>query len=86
MSLVYLSLLVISALLDSRAWLRGNVYLSPFLLTYVTRRLSELRRISVWSWKFTCTILFERRNMIACFVRIHFFTYTCGFTCKFLLS
>ena len=33
MSLVYLSLLVISALLDSNARFSGIVYLSPFLLT-----------------------------------------------------
>jgi hypothetical protein len=33
MSLVYLRRLVISALLDSRAWFKGRVYRSAFLLT-----------------------------------------------------
>lgn len=38
--------------------------------------------ISVWSWKLTCTILFESLNMIACFVRIHFFTNTVCVFCE----
>jgi hypothetical protein len=33
MSFVYLSLFVISALFDSRAWFKGKVDLSPFLFT-----------------------------------------------------
>ena len=48
-SLVYFKRLVISWLLLSRAKLRGMIDLSPLLFTYVTRRFSELRRISVWS-------------------------------------
>ena len=74
MSLVYLSLLVISAFCDSRARFNGRVDLSPFLFTYVTSLLSEFSSISVWSWKFTYTILLLSLNMIACLVLIHFFT------------
>jgi hypothetical protein len=63
---------------DSNAIYKVKVYLSPFLFTYVTILESLQRIISVWSWKFTYTILLLKRNIIACLVLIHFFTYIGG--------
>jgi hypothetical protein len=74
MSFVYLRRFTISKFAESIAEPNGYVLRSPRLFTYVTILVSDDSMISVWSWKLTYTTLLDNRNIIACLVRIHFFT------------